>query len=227
MKTCKYEYAFWSTTSFVFRLMTVCFKPSQTVLFYGDAAASQDSDRLFKQEFSPYIRTSNVKEMKLTNSNSNKYFVKRKRCRVTDFDPDLSTISQQSRCAIVGNGGILINSSCGHEIDGYDFVLRSNLATLEGYSTDVGTKTHMMLINMEILNKMFKLFTDKKSSEVKARELVGYLRSLNGSILWYPKGTKPYDTNKKLATIADGLSKFNATVKVAFSMTESGRDAAR
>ncbi|XP_056089269.1 alpha-2,8-sialyltransferase 8E isoform X1 [Rhinichthys klamathensis goyatoka] len=49
------------------------------------------------------------------------------------------------RCAVVGSGGILKNSSCGHEIDNADFVIRFNLATVN--DSDVGLKTDLITIN--------------------------------------------------------------------------------
>uniref|UniRef100_A0A672LX20 ST8 alpha-N-acetyl-neuraminide alpha-2,8-sialyltransferase 7.1 n=2 Tax=Sinocyclocheilus grahami TaxID=75366 RepID=A0A672LX20_SINGR len=49
------------------------------------------------------------------------------------------------RCAVVGSGGILKNSSCGSEIDRADFVIRFNLALIN--DSDVGLKTDLITIN--------------------------------------------------------------------------------
>ncbi|XP_067227600.1 alpha-2,8-sialyltransferase 8F-like [Chanodichthys erythropterus] len=49
------------------------------------------------------------------------------------------------RCAVVGSGGILKNSSCGREIDSADFVIRFNLAAVN--DSDVGMKTDLITIN--------------------------------------------------------------------------------
>ncbi|XP_073678896.1 alpha-2,8-sialyltransferase 8F-like [Garra rufa] len=49
------------------------------------------------------------------------------------------------RCAVVGSGGILKNSSCGREIDSTDFVIRFNLAYIN--DSDVGLKTDLITIN--------------------------------------------------------------------------------
>ncbi|XP_048033384.1 alpha-2,8-sialyltransferase 8F-like [Megalobrama amblycephala] len=49
------------------------------------------------------------------------------------------------RCAVVGSGGILKNSSCGREIDSADFVIRFNLAAVN--DSDVGMKADLVTIN--------------------------------------------------------------------------------
>ncbi|XP_077981989.1 CMP-N-acetylneuraminate-beta-1,4-galactoside alpha-2,3-sialyltransferase-like [Glandiceps talaboti] len=45
------------------------------------------------------------------------------------------------RCIIVGSGGILKNTRLGGQIDGYDVIIRANLAPVRGYEADVGSKT--------------------------------------------------------------------------------------
>uniref|UniRef100_A0A8C1W4W4 ST8 alpha-N-acetyl-neuraminide alpha-2,8-sialyltransferase 7.1 n=1 Tax=Cyprinus carpio TaxID=7962 RepID=A0A8C1W4W4_CYPCA len=58
------------------------------------------------------------------------------------------------RCAVVGNGGILKNSSCGREIDSADFVIRFNLALIN--DSDVGLKTDLITINPTQIQKEYK-----------------------------------------------------------------------
>uniref|UniRef100_A0A671LBB2 ST8 alpha-N-acetyl-neuraminide alpha-2,8-sialyltransferase 7.1 n=1 Tax=Sinocyclocheilus anshuiensis TaxID=1608454 RepID=A0A671LBB2_9TELE len=58
------------------------------------------------------------------------------------------------RCAVVGSGGILKNSSCGSEIDSADFVIRFNLASIN--DSDVGLKTDLITINPSQIQKEYK-----------------------------------------------------------------------
>ncbi|XP_066286303.1 uncharacterized protein [Branchiostoma lanceolatum] len=44
--------------------------------------------------------------------------------------PAITPIRHYSTCALVGNSGILLNSSCGNKIDSNDFVIRFNLGPL-------------------------------------------------------------------------------------------------
>uniref|UniRef100_A0A3B5MUF0 ST8 alpha-N-acetyl-neuraminide alpha-2,8-sialyltransferase 2 n=1 Tax=Xiphophorus couchianus TaxID=32473 RepID=A0A3B5MUF0_9TELE len=86
------------------------------------------------------------------------------------------------RCAIVGNSGILLNSSCGPEIDSHDFVIRCNLAPVEEYSQDVGRRTNLVTMNPSVVQRAFQ---DLVSDEWKDRFLQR-LQNLSGSVLWIP-----------------------------------------
>ncbi|XP_028287014.1 alpha-2,8-sialyltransferase 8B isoform X2 [Parambassis ranga] len=98
--------------------------------------------------------------------------------------PTVSPMKNQHhrRCAIVGNSGILLNSSCGPEIDSHDFVIRCNLAPVEEYSQDVGFRTNLVTMNPSVVQRAFQ---DLVSEEWKERFLQR-LRSLSGSVLWIP-----------------------------------------
>ncbi|XP_062993489.1 alpha-N-acetylneuraminide alpha-2,8-sialyltransferase-like [Elgaria multicarinata webbii] len=76
---------------------------------------------------------------------------------LTSLLPERSPFSksQYRRCAVVGNGGILKNSSCGVEIDQADLVIRFNLPPMN-FSEDVGTKTSLVTVNPSILYMNFK-----------------------------------------------------------------------
>ncbi|XP_075998389.1 alpha-2,8-sialyltransferase 8B [Genypterus blacodes] len=98
--------------------------------------------------------------------------------------PTVSPMKNQHHrtCAIVGNSGILLNSSCGPEIDSHDFVIRCNLAPVQEYSQDVGLRTNLVTMNPSVVQRAFQ---DLVSEEWRERFLQR-LQSLSGSVLWIP-----------------------------------------
>ncbi|XP_060951312.1 alpha-N-acetylgalactosaminide alpha-2,6-sialyltransferase 2 isoform X2 [Limanda limanda] len=60
-----------------------------------------------------------------------------------------------SRCAVVGNGGILKDSGKGPEIDSHHYVFRTNGAILKGFEQDVGSRTtHYTFSTNTMMNSM-------------------------------------------------------------------------
>lgn len=98
--------------------------------------------------------------------------------------PTVSPMKNQHhrRCAIVGNSGILLNSSCGPEIDSHDFVIRCNLAPVEEYSRDVGWRTNLVTMNPSVVQRAFQDLVSEKWRE----RFLQRLKSLSGSVLWIP-----------------------------------------
>ncbi|KAM9837862.1 alpha-N-acetylgalactosaminide alpha-2,6-sialyltransferase 2 [Aulostomus maculatus] len=68
---------------------------------------------------------------------------------------DRSKKSECTRCAVVGNGGILKDSKKGKEIDGHDYVFRTNGAVVKGFEEDVGSRTtHYTFSTNTLMNSM-------------------------------------------------------------------------
>ncbi|XP_040033207.2 alpha-N-acetylgalactosaminide alpha-2,6-sialyltransferase 2 [Gasterosteus aculeatus] len=60
-----------------------------------------------------------------------------------------------SRCAVVGNGGILKESKVGEEIDGHHYVFRTNGAIVKGFERDVGSRTtHYTFSTNTLMNSL-------------------------------------------------------------------------
>ncbi|XP_075891180.1 alpha-N-acetylgalactosaminide alpha-2,6-sialyltransferase 2 isoform X1 [Nelusetta ayraudi] len=63
--------------------------------------------------------------------------------------------SECSRCAVVGNGGILKGSGKGKEIDGHHYVFRTNGAVTQDFEQDVGSRTtHYIFSTNTLMNSM-------------------------------------------------------------------------
>ncbi|XP_040275210.1 alpha-2,8-sialyltransferase 8F-like [Bufo bufo] len=71
-----------------------------------------------------------------------------------------------NNCAVVGNGGILQNSSCGREIDKMDFVFRFNLPPMT-IVDDIGTKSDFVSANPSILNNRFEKLLERRKSFIE------------------------------------------------------------
>lgn len=191
-----------------------CFDPRIAILVYTNATTDQ---MRFRQLFSPYVKEKHFDE--ILSDHKNKLFTRRTFCSIDDVEPFFTTITKQRKCAVVGNSGIVLKSKCGKEIDSHDFVMRANLALLEGYTDYVGNKTSLMMINDETLNKIFNSLVKSSSNEGKAGDLRGYIANhLKDSILWFAKGTEAHNSAARLQQVAQYFEKHNLNVTLAYSM---------
>lgn len=65
----------------------------------------------------------------------------------TDNDQYFENIYKNKSCAVIGNGGVILENKDGHVIDNHDIVLRCNQTQTLGYEESVGTKTNVRMIN--------------------------------------------------------------------------------
>ncbi|XP_038072777.1 alpha-N-acetylgalactosaminide alpha-2,6-sialyltransferase 2-like [Patiria miniata] len=61
-----------------------------------------------------------------------------------------------TRCAVIGNGGMMNGSKKGKEIDAHDYVFRVNVALTKGYEEDLGTKTSFYCFTMVTLSNSLR-----------------------------------------------------------------------
>ncbi|KAM3863943.1 alpha-2,8-sialyltransferase 8F [Diretmus argenteus] len=99
-------------------------------------------------------------------------------------------------CAVVGNGGILANSSCGEKIDSAQFVIRCNLPPLvNGYEKDVGNKTDLVTSNPSILLEKFGGLLERR------RPFVESLRTYGDSLMLLPAFSYGHNTPVSLRAL--------------------------
>ncbi|KAK7891514.1 hypothetical protein WMY93_023477 [Mugilogobius chulae] len=101
--------------------------------------------------------------------------------RLLPSAPPLRRLHHHS-CAIVGNSGILLDSRCGPEIDRHDFVIRCNLAPVEEFSADVGSRTDLVTMNPSVVQRAFG---DLQTEEWR-RRFTHRLKALGDGVLWVP-----------------------------------------
>ncbi|XP_061906051.1 alpha-2,8-sialyltransferase 8E isoform X2 [Entelurus aequoreus] len=84
-------------------------------------------------------------------------------------------------CAVVGNGGILVDSGCGKMIDSAQFVMRCNLPPLnDEYRKHVGVKTDLVTANPSILREKYGSLMNNR------REFAESLQSYGKSFILLP-----------------------------------------
>lgn len=99
-------------------------------------------------------------------------------------------------CSVVGNGGILANSSCGQMIDSAQMVIRCNLPPLEhGYARDVGNKTDLVTANPSILHEKFAGLNERR------RPFVEGLRPYGDSLVLLPAFSYGHNTPVSLRAV--------------------------
>ncbi|XP_056263622.1 alpha-2,8-sialyltransferase 8F [Pseudoliparis swirei] len=92
-------------------------------------------------------------------------------------------------CAVVGNGGILTNSTCGKRIDSAQFVIRCNLPPLDkGYEKHVGIKTDLVTANPSILMEKYGALMGRR------RPFVESLRTYGNALLLLPAFSFGFNT---------------------------------
>ncbi|XP_030231057.1 alpha-2,8-sialyltransferase 8F isoform X1 [Gadus morhua] len=101
------------------------------------------------------------------------------KCFATERNP-FSTKTWDT-CSVVGNGGILSNSTCGEMIDSAQFVIRCNLPPVENsFLKDVGNKTNLVTANPSIFHQKFRGLQERR------RPFMESMRRYNDSLMLLP-----------------------------------------
>ncbi|CAL8403816.1 unnamed protein product [Boreogadus saida] len=99
-------------------------------------------------------------------------------------------------CSVVGNGGILSNSTCGEMIDSAQFVIGCNLPPVENsFLKDVGNKTNLVTANPSILIQKFRGLQERR------RPFMESMRRYNDSLMLLPAFSYSSDTEVSLRVL--------------------------
>ncbi|XP_072911407.1 alpha-2,8-sialyltransferase 8F-like [Hemitrygon akajei] len=112
-------------------------------------------------------------------------------------------------CSVVGNAGILINSSCGAEINEADFVFRCNIPPIMDYKDDVGTKTDMVTLNPSILRVRFQHLDSRR------KPFMDHVSIYENALILLPAFSYPSDTSNSFK-VSFTLQDFGAKQQAIF-----------
>ncbi|XP_006812616.1 alpha-N-acetylneuraminide alpha-2,8-sialyltransferase-like [Saccoglossus kowalevskii] len=115
-------------------------------------------------------------------------------------------------CAVVGNGGILKNSNCGKEIDGHDFVIRTNLQEIRKFADDAGSKTNLTTITPSTRSLI------DKHSRLDVLKTINVLADYNGYLMWIPHSWKQHhNSTMEMAFEVAKLLQTNTSLRLLFA----------
>ncbi|XP_072167964.1 uncharacterized protein [Diadema setosum] len=187
-----------------------CYLRRTAVLVYDQNVSSHEMS--FSQNTHPSINLGSYAMEVL----SGRYFDIN--CPVDHYWPRVSTLSRRNDCAVVGNSGILNGANCGRTIDKHEFIIRANMAPIQGYEADVGTRANLTVLNFETLFYMHKNLTLTHPDDKWHRTYVDRATYLNDSVLWYSKSTLQRNSSIYLRNVAHVLQDlYRLPIRLAYS----------
>ncbi|XP_006817771.1 alpha-2,8-sialyltransferase 8F-like [Saccoglossus kowalevskii] len=91
-----------------------------------------------------------------------------------------SKVSQFKTCAIVGNSHILKVSKCGHEIDNYEYIIRSNMPEIGKSSVDSGIRTNLTSLGPTSRT----LYLENTKGEFDKAKFLKVAKEYTGHLIW-------------------------------------------